>query len=145
MIAMNIGFIYAFGAAITWGIVYCVDQRVLTAVSPLPLLFLDSIITALFLLPFLFHERHSIKTFLSSGNLNIELMLLSIVLAAAANFLIFSSIKSVGASSASIIEIMYPFFVVLFSYFFFRSTPNVYFVIGAILVFAGSALIVYHH
>jgi len=142
---MNPGFIYAIGAAIVWGIVYCIDQRVLDAVSPLPLLFLDSLITAIIMVPFLFHERHSIKTFLSSGKLNIELMIASIVLAALANFLIFSGIKLLGASSASIIEIMYPFFVVLFSFIFFKNTPNIYFIIGALLVFAGSAMIVYHH
>ena len=60
----------------------------------------------------------------------------SIVLAAVANFLIFSGIKMVGASSASIIEIMYPFFVVLFSFIFFRTTPSTYFIIGAILAYA---------
>lgn len=142
---MNPGFLYALGAAITWGVVYCVDQRILDATSPLPLLFLDSIITALLLLPFVFHEKHSIKAFLSSGKINLELMIVSIVLAAVANFLIFSGIKLIGASSASIIEIMYPFFVVLFSYFFFRTNPNIYFLIGAVLVFIGAALIVYHH
>ncbi len=142
---MNPGFIYAIGAAVVWGIVYCIDQRVLDATSPLPLLFIDSLITAIVMLPFIFHERHSVKAFLSSGKLNLELMFASIVLAAVANFLIFSGIKLVGASSASIIEIMYPFFVVLFSFIFFRTTPSTYFIIGAILVFIGSALIVYHH
>ncbi len=142
---MNIGFLYAFGAAIVWGVVYCIDQRVLDVTSPLLLLFIDSLVTALIMLPFLFYERHSLKQVLHSGKINIELMLISILLAGVANFLIFCGIKTLGASSASIIEIMYPFFVVLFSYFFFKATPNVYFVIGAILIFAGSALIVYQH
>lgn len=142
---MNPGFLYALGAAVVWGIVYCVDQRVLDVASPLPLLFIDAIITIIIILPFLFHERHSIKNALSSGKFNIELMILSVILATVANFLIFSAIKTVGASSASIIEIMYPFFVVLFSFIIFRNMPSVYFIIGALLVFAGSALIVYHH
>jgi drug/metabolite transporter (DMT)-like permease len=142
---MNPGFLYAIGAAIVWGVVYCIDQRVLDIISPLPLLFLDSLITAIIMIPFLFHERHSIKTFFASGKINTELMIASIVLAAIANFLIFSGIKLVGASSASIIEIMYPFFVVLFSFIIFRTAPSAYFILGAILVFAGSAIIVYHH
>jgi drug/metabolite transporter (DMT)-like permease len=142
---MNPGFLYAFGAAITWGIVYTIDQKILSGTSPLALLFIDSIITVILIAPFLFSQRHSLKTLVSSGKTNVILIILSVVLAILANFLIYSGIKLIGASSASIIEIMYPFFVVFFSFLAFRDSPSVYFIVGALLVFAGSALIVYHH
>jgi len=138
---MEIGFIYAIGAAVTWGLVYTIDQKVLFSVSPITLLFIDSIITAIIMLPFIFFGNSSIKNVLVSGKLNLSLIITSIILAIIANFLIFSGIKILDASTASIIEIAYPFFVVLFSYVFFKSHPNIYFFIGGILIFVGSIII----
>ena len=142
---MNIGFIYAIGAAVTWGLVYAIDQKILQGTSPITLLFIDSLVTAVVILPIIFFDHDSIKVLLSSGKTNLSLVFLSLILAALANFLIFSAVKSVGASSASIIEIAYPFFVVLFSIIFFRLAPNIYFFLGGLLIFIGSAIIVYFH
>ena len=136
------GFIYAIGAAVTWGLVYTIDQKILTDVSPMALLFIDSLLIAIILLPFVFFDNGSIKTLLSSGKTNLWLILLSVILAAVANFLIFSGIKNLNASIASIIEIAYPFFVVLFSFIFFRSVPNLYFFLGGALIFIGSIIII---
>ena len=138
----NIGFLYAIGAAVTWGLVYTIDQKILHAVSPITLLFINAIVTALIMLPFVFWNNGSVKAVLDSGKTNLLLISLSIVLATLANFFIFSGIKTLDASTASMIEIAYPFFVVLFSYFFFRSTPNVYFFIGGILIFIGSIIVI---
>lgn len=138
----KIGFIYAIGAAITWGLVYAVDQKILSGVSPVTLLFINSILTAIIVLPFVFFSNSPIKTVLDSGKLNLFLIIVSVVLALLANFLIFSSIKVLDASTASIIEIAYPFFVVLFSFLLFRSSPNIYFFIGGILIFIGSIIII---
>lgn len=137
---MDIGFIYAIGAAVLWGLVYTIDQKILTNVSPIALLFFNSLLTAIIMLPFVLNS--GIKPLLFSGKNNVLLMILSIVLATLANFFIFSSIKTLGSSTASIIEIAYPFFVVLFTYIIFRSTPNIYFLIGGLLVFAGSVIII---
>jgi drug/metabolite transporter (DMT)-like permease len=68
-------------------------------------------------------------------------MISSVILAIVANFLIFSGIKALNATDASIIEIAYPFFVALFSYFVFKSNPNVYFFLGGTLIFIGSIII----
>ena len=139
---MDTGFIYAIGAAITWGLVYAIDQKILSGVSPITLLFVDSILAAIIMLPFLFFDSGSIKVLFNSGKTTWFLIIISIVLATLANFLIFSGIKNLDASTASIIEIAYPFFVVLFSYILFRSTPNIYFFIGGTLVFIGSIIII---
>lgn len=136
------GFIYALGAAVTWGIVYAIDQKILAGVSPMTLLFVNSIIATIVILPFLFFSDGSIKNVFASGSKNLSLIIISVILAALANFLIFSSIKSLNASVASMIEIAYPFFVVLFSYIFFRSAPNIYFFIGGALIFIGSIIII---
>ena len=139
---METGYIYAIGAAITWGLVYAIDQKILSDVPPITLLFTDSIIAAVVMLPFIFFSNGSIKDVLVSGKTNWTLIIISVVLATLASFLIFSGIKNLNASTASIIEIAYPFFVVLFSYILFRSTPNIYFFIGGTLVFIGSIIII---
>lgn len=139
---MNVGFLYAIGAAVTWGLVYALDQKILSTMQPLALLFVDSVLTALLLLPFFFMKASPIKEVLATGKGQWGYILLSMALAALANFLIFSGIKSLDASTASIIEIAYPFFVILFSFILFRSTPNIYFLLGGILVFLGSVIII---
>lgn len=139
---MNIGFIYALGAAIVWGLVYAVDQKILSSVSPVILLFITSLLATLITLPFMFFDNGSLKVLLGSGKTTLLLILISAFLATLANFLIFSGIKNLNASIASIIEIAYPFFVVIFSFLLFRSTLNVYFFIGGILIFIGSAIII---
>jgi drug/metabolite transporter (DMT)-like permease len=142
---MNIGFLYAIGAAIIWGLVYTIDQRILINMSPITLIFANAIISLIVLLPFVFFDHGSIKTFIGSGKWNIVLVVASVLLAILANFCIFSGIKLVGASAASIIEIMYPFFVVLFSFILLRAAPSLSIIIGGILIFIGSAVIVYFH
>ena len=136
------GFFYAIGAAITWGVVYTIDQRVLRGASPFALLFIDSILTALLLLPVLFLDRDSLASLSGTSAKVWMLIVASLALAAFANFLIFSAIKILGAGPASIFEIAYPFFVVLFTYLIFRTTPSLYFLLGAALIFAGAAIII---
>jgi len=139
---INVGFIYAIGAAIIWGLVYVIDQKILHEFSPFAFLFIASLLTTIAMLPFIFWQSNSIKTFLGLGKINLLLIILVVILAICANFLILSGIKSLGSSRASIIEISYPFFVVLFSFIFFRSELNIYFFIGGILIFLGSIMIV---
>ena len=137
------GYLYAIGAAVTWGLVYTIDQRILRGASPFALLFVDSLITAFILLPVLLFDKGSLASLSGATAKTWLLIIISLILAALANFLIFSSIKIIGASYASIFEIAYPFFVVLFSYFAFSAAPSLYFLLGAGLIFSGSAIIVF--
>lgn len=139
---MDIGFIYAIGAAITWGLVYTIDEKILSGVSPITLLFVYSILAAIIMLPFVFFDNGSIKNLFSSGKSYLALILVSALLAMLADFLILSGIKHLDASTASIIEIAYPFFVVLFSIILFKAVPNFYFFIGGVLIFLGSTIII---
>ncbi|MBI2623402.1 MAG: DMT family transporter [Candidatus Liptonbacteria bacterium] len=136
------GLLYAIGAAVTWGSVYALDQRILRDASPFTLLFVGSLITAILLLPIAFFQRSSLTPIFSVSGKVWTLIILSLLLAALANFFIFSSIKLLDASTASIFEIAYPFFVVLFSMVIFGTAPSWYFLIGALLIFAGAALII---
>ena len=136
----NTGLFYAIGAAVVWGLVYTIDQKILSEVSPLMLLFINSIVTVVILLPFVFFTNT--KIVFEVGKMGLLLILGASLLAALANFFIFSSIKSLNASTASIIEVSYPFFVVLFSFIIFRAVPNIYFFLGGALIFAGTFVII---
>lgn len=138
----NIGFIYAIAAAVTWGLVYAIDQKILTKVSPLSLLFIDALLAIVILFPVLIWDMGSVKILLASGRDNLWLIFLSLVLAILANFFIFSAIKNLDASTASIIEITYPIFVILFSFLLFKQTINLYFALGALLIFAGTVIVI---
>ncbi len=136
------GLIYATLAAVTWGLVYTIDQKILTKVSPLSLIFATSLLTVLIALPFVLFDPRPLKILLDSGKLNLGLIFLTVVLTTLANFFIFSGIKILGASTASIFEIAYPFFVILFSFLLYKTSLNFYFVIGSVLIFCGSFIII---
>jgi len=138
---METGFIYALTAAVIWGLVYTVDQKILYTVTPITLLFIHCVLSAIILLPFIFFNHGSFKNTISSSGINLMLIVLTAILTTLANFLILAGVKNSNASIISIIEIAYPFFVVAFSYLIFRSTPNIYFFIGGILIALGSVII----
>ncbi|MFA6909486.1 MAG: EamA family transporter, partial [Patescibacteria group bacterium] len=58
----HLGIVYALGAAITWGLVYAIDQKILTSLSPVTLLFVHSILASIILLPFFLYNRESISS-----------------------------------------------------------------------------------
>jgi drug/metabolite transporter (DMT)-like permease len=143
---MNIGYLYALGSAIAWGLIYVINQKMLVHNSPLAVMFMQSLITAIIALPVyalsLKFSGESTAQILFVNKTNILYFLSIAALTALSLFLIFSSIKLIGVSSASVIEISYPFFIVVFSYLFFRSTINAYFLLGTLLIFIGSAIII---
>lgn len=135
------GLLYAVGAAVTWGAVYTIDQRILDGTPPLALLLLNSVMTVIAVAPVLLFRRVS-PMVASIRPITWGLITASVVLAAMANLLIFSSIKRLGASTASVFEIAYPMFVVLFTYGFLKVRPSLSFLVGALLVLVGSAVII---
>lgn len=138
----NIGFVYAILAAVTWGLVYAIDQKILDRVSPVSYLLVGYILSLIMILPFALFDLDGVKTLLSSGRNNLLLIVLATGLALLASFFIFSSIKLLDASTASIFEIAYPFFVVLFSVLLYGQVINGYFALGAALLFAGAVVII---
>jgi drug/metabolite transporter (DMT)-like permease len=70
------------------------------------------------------------------------MVIISLVFAAIANVLIFSGIRLLGAGTASVFEISYPLFVVVFSSVFLRTRPNLPFLVGALFVLIVPAIIV---
>ena len=139
---MDVGFVYALGAAITWGLLYAIDQGLLEKISPLNLILTKMILAVVLILPFLFFNNQSPLKVFSLPKETLYLVVFAGALAVIANFFIYSSIKSLDAPTASMVEMSYPFFVVLFTYMIFKTTPNTYFFLGGALIFAGSYVII---
>jgi len=138
----SIGLIYATLAAVTWGLVYTIDQKILDKVSPAPLIFITSLLVVILSMPIMMIDPRPLKILLNSGKLNLGLIVLTVLLTTLANFFIFSGIKILGASTASIFEIAYPFFVILFSFLLYKTSLNIYFFFGSVLIFLGSFIII---
>ena len=139
----TLGVIYAIVAAVMWGVVYAIDQKILVKLSPLTLLIVSSVVTLVVCIPLaLWFEPHSLKTLMSSGRNTQWLLLIATLLVIVANYFILFSVKEIGAPMATILEISYPFFVVLFVALFFGAKVSLPFWIGALLMFAGAATII---
>lgn len=136
------GIIFSMAAAITWGLVYAFDERILSDLSPVTLLFIDAILTLIVLIPiFLLHDHHW-RELATIPKKDWFFILASLTLAIAANFFIYSGIKFLGADTASMIEIAYPLFVALFCFFIFRESLTPWVGAGGLLMLAGAILII---
>lgn len=140
----NIGIIYALVAAVTWGVVYNLDQRILIKSSPMTMFFVGSIINIIVILPLYLYSKEYLKDTLSMDKTQFGLLFLSQIFVIVAGIAILYAVKFLDASMASVLEISYPFFVVIFSVFLFKETSNIYtwFVFGAIMMFIGGIFII---
>src|SRR6185503_5357176 len=91
-----IGIAFAVSAALVWGVVYTIDQQLLSRTPAAVLLFIASIITAVLVLPIAAGHAGDLSRILHAPGKTLGLVLLSIVLAAVANYFIFSGIRLVG-------------------------------------------------
>lgn len=137
-----LGYILAIGAAMTWGMVCTLDQKIMNKLSPMVLLFVSYIISLLVLLPLMFFEKGSFQSILQAGKTHLGLLFISTLLTVLASILILSSVKILNASTASVLEISYPIWVIVFSYFLYRSHISWQFILGTLLVFSGVAIII---
>jgi drug/metabolite transporter (DMT)-like permease len=136
------GIIFAVLASVAWGMLYVINHKILISISPILLLALSSIITTILLLPILILHIAEIKIFVTSGTSNLLLMLLAQLLLILATFSILSSIKALGAAPAAIIEISYPFFVIIFSLIWTGGNVKFHFYLGSTLIMLGSFILV---
>ena len=140
---MNIiGILYPLGAAVIWGLVYTLDQKILLKLSPMNLIFMNSLLNIIFILPFFVLDPSASKPFFSLDKNTFYLIVVVQAMSMSAAFLILSGIKILGAPLVSSFEISYPFFVAIFSLFLLGGSLNLYFWLGSLLIFAGSMIIV---
>lgn len=136
------GYFYALAAAISWGVMYSIEQRILNTMSPFILLMVNSILYVFFLLPMLWWDKSFFKEFTHITKQNYLFIFMAVVIGIIGNLCIYASIKSIGSSRASVLEIVYPMFVILFSYLFFRTQLNWLFFVGAAFIIVGATIII---
>ncbi len=135
--------ITALGAAVIWGLHYPLVDNALKRLSPIGVLMLTAI--PILLVSVLFN-RQLIADYQAIKGMDWGSRLLVVALSVTSmlgSLLLYLSISSRNATLASVIEISYPVFVVVFSYLLFRQAHlNVSVLVGGALVFAGVTLII---
>ena len=137
------GYIFAILAALFRWFVYSIDQKILEKISPIHLMWYYAVFTSCILgFVFFFKGESTLTPLQKNTNLFIPIMI-SFFLSLFATYCIYIAIQKLGAPRAVIFEISYPFFVILISYFLFKTgNINIYFIIGSLFLFAGSYIII---
>ncbi|MFM7185396.1 MAG: EamA family transporter [Planctomycetota bacterium] len=138
------GYALAFTAAVLWGLLYVLDERLLAGVSIYRLYFLHSLAGLTVAGAVLLAQGESPASLLrfSWPGVGLPLVIATMVVVVLACLAIFASIQALGAARAAVLEISYPFFVALFAWLLYRQPFTWPVMLGGLLIFAGSAVIV---
>ena len=139
-------YLAAIGAAIIWGIHYPLIDFAMKRLSVYSVL-LISVLPVLFLMPmFLRDLARDIEVFKLLPT-NEQWLVAAIGLTSTLGaVLLYLSVNSKNATLASLIEITYPVFVVLFAYLFFRQVHvNTSVILGGLMILVGAGLIIYNN
>ncbi len=132
-------FIYAMVAAVLWGINYSLAEKIGQRISLISVLALEMIVGALFVCVFAYFT--TLKTDLSTLWANpplLRLTVIEILVVVIANMAIVASIQSKNATSAGLIELSYPLFTILFTWFLFHEHHlNTPIIIGSVFIALG--------
>ncbi len=139
--------VYAFAAAIIWGISYAASGRVIErGVTPLVFFFLYTFFgaTAAFVTIALMGKAGTLLAEIRILGADWVWLVVAVVTSAAAGLLIYIAIGEKNATIASLIEISYPFFVAVFAWLFFREIQfNWLTVLGGVLILGGVGVVFY--
>ena len=139
-------YLAAIGAAIIWGIHYPLIDFAMKRLSVYSVL-LISVLPVLFLMPmFLRDVARDVEVFKLLPT-NEQWLVAAIGLTSTLGaVLLYLSVNSKNATLASLIEITYPVFVVLFAYIFFRQVHvNTSVILGGLMILIGAGLIIYNN
>jgi len=139
-------YVAAIAAAVTWGIYYPLVDMALKRISLFSVILL-SMIPVLLAMPLFLKvisdDIETVKTLPTSEQwVIVSLGLIGLF----GEVMVYLAIGGKNATLASLIEMTYPLFVVLFAYIFYRQvdvTPSVF--IGGLLILAGAGLIIYNN
>ncbi len=140
----SVGYALAFAAAVLWGLLYVLDEKLLTGLSIYRLYFLHSVAGAIVagLVIVARGESPASLLQLSWPGVSLPLVFATMAVVVLACLSIFSSIQLLGASRAAVLEISYPLFVALFAWGFSRQPIGWPVLVGGVFIFIGSAIIV---
>ena len=139
--------IFAFSASILWGLSYAISGKLMqSGITPSFLITFCSVVTLPFYL-FILAKFGNFQTnieILASHKSYIWMLLVQAAAVITGVFLIYISIQQKNATYSSVIEITYPVFVCFFVWLLFRDIQiNWNLAIGGLLIFAGSALVLF--
>ncbi len=137
----SLGYLTAVAAAVIWGLVYAVRQKTLPFISPLGMMFVSAVVTLVLITPIILMNRSHLSQIAAAKWSDIGWVLLASVISFVALWLLFVSIEKLGATTAAMIEISYPLFVVLFCWLLMGTTVNWAVLVGGALIFCGSCVI----
>ncbi|CEK11873.1 DMT family transporter [Legionella hackeliae] len=135
--------VFAVTAALLWGLNYSLAEKVLRSISPLTLLALEMLAGALvFSLLAYFTTFKKDLALLLSDSYVLWLTILEVIIVLAASFFIVYSIHFKNATLAGIIELIYPLFIILFTWLLFgENHVDMSVIIGGIMIFIGVLMI----
>jgi len=135
--------VYAIIAAVFWGMNYALTEKVLHSIAPVTLLALEMFVgTLVFSVASYFTTWAQDKVTLASQPDVFWLTIAEIVVLLLGSFFIIISIYSKNATVAGIIELIYPLFIILFTWLFFgENHVNASVVIGGMFIFVGVLII----
>lgn len=138
------GYFLAVAAAVLWGLLYVLDERLLAGMSIYRLYFLHSLAGVAIAGTVLLAQGESPASLLrfTWPGVGLPLVLATMAVVALACLAIFASIQALGASRAAVLEISYPLFVAIFAWLLYRHPVPWPVIIGGIFIFIGSAIIV---
>jgi len=139
-------YVAALGAALTWGIYYPLVDMALKRISLYSVILLSMIPVLLVMPLFLKTVSNDIET-VKTLPVSEQWIIASLgLIGLFGEVMVYMAITGKNATLASLIEMTYPVFVVLFAYLFYRQmhvTSSVF--IGGLMILVGAGLIIYNH
>jgi drug/metabolite transporter (DMT)-like permease len=135
--------IFAILAAVFWGLNYTLAEKILESISPFTLLALEMLVGGLlfFVASYFTSLKPDLMLLIKQPDL-LRLTLIEIVTVSVAAYFIVASIQGKNATVAGIIELIYPIFIILFTWLIFHENHiNFPVMIGGGLIVAGVVVI----
>ena len=139
-------YVAALGAAVTWGIYYPLADMALKKISIYSVILLSMIPVLLVLPIFIKSVSNDIAVVRGLPWSEQWIFLVLGLIGLVGEVLVYTAITGKNATLASLIEMTYPIFVVIFAYLFYREvhvTPSVF--VGGLLILVGAAIIIYNN
>lgn len=139
-------YIAALGAAVTWGIYYPLVDMALKRISLFSVILLSMIPVFLAIPIFLKTISVDIETVRSLPGSEQWVIASLGLIGLFGEVMVYLAITGKNATLASLIEMTYPLFVVLFAYIFYRQMHlNLSVIIGGLMILIGAGLIIYNN
>lgn len=139
-------YVAAIGAAVTWGIYYPLVDMALKRISLFSVILL-SMIPVLLVTPLFLKVISDDIEAVKSLSVSEQWIIASLgLIGLFGEVMVYLAISGKNATLASLIEMTYPLFVVIFAYVFYKQmhvTASVF--IGGLMVLVGSGLIIYNN